>query len=372
MPDLVLHGTVVGKQNNTYIEAPFSVPAGTLRVTLTFSYTGKEQRSTLDLGLLDPRGLRCWSGGNKSTLTVSATDATPSCLPGPVDAGTWKLLLGVPNIRPEETSAYTASLFFTRSGLVADEPAVLREPLRSGAGWYRGDLHMHTAHSDGSCLSQAGKKVPCPLFLTAEAAAKRGLDFIAITDHNATSHYEDERELQPYFDTLLLIPGREITTFQGHANLFGTTEFVDFRQGTQAVPEASTWIEQATRHGAIVSINHPNAPSGERCMGCGWLAKPPIDMRLVTAIEAINGGLAEGPYAGVSFWERQLNAGFHVTGIGGSDNHDATKPADQLGSVGSPAIDLPAPTAEVEISAAKRPIISAQVLITYLQMVMDA
>ncbi len=25
------------------------------------------------------------------------------------------------------------------------------------------------------------------------------------------------RELQPYFDRLLLVPGREITTFQGHA-----------------------------------------------------------------------------------------------------------------------------------------------------------
>ena len=78
--EVVLHGTVTGSQNNTYIEAPFEVPAGTQRVTLTFSYTEREQRTTLDIGLLDPKGLRCWSGGNKSTLTVSATDATPSCL----------------------------------------------------------------------------------------------------------------------------------------------------------------------------------------------------------------------------------------------------------------------------------------------------
>lgn len=43
----------------------------------------------------------------------------------------------------------------------------------------------------------------------------------------------DEPTLQPYFDKLLLIPGREITTFQGHFNLFGATQFLDFRLGSK-------------------------------------------------------------------------------------------------------------------------------------------
>ena len=37
------------------------------------------------------------------------------------------------------------------------------------------------------------------------------------------------RELQPYFDRVLLIPGREMTTFYGHFNIFGVTQFIDFR-----------------------------------------------------------------------------------------------------------------------------------------------
>jgi predicted metal-dependent phosphoesterase TrpH len=98
----------------------------------------------------------------------------------------------------------------------------LNPPLRDQPGWYRGDLHMHDAHSDGSCASQSGKRVPCPLFLTVQAALKRGLDFIAITDHNTTSQLDAMRELQPYYDRLLLIPGRELTTFTGHAGLLGT------------------------------------------------------------------------------------------------------------------------------------------------------
>ena len=81
---LVLRGDIQAIQNHSYVEAPFTVPPGIQRVTLTFSYTGKEQHTTLDLGLEDPTGLRCWSGGNKQVLTVGASDATPSCLPGPI------------------------------------------------------------------------------------------------------------------------------------------------------------------------------------------------------------------------------------------------------------------------------------------------
>ena len=85
--ELVLQGTVRGSQNHSYVKVPFAVPAGTERVTITFDYTAKDQHTALDLGLLDPTGLRCWSGGNKSMLTVGLSDATPSCLPGAIPSG---------------------------------------------------------------------------------------------------------------------------------------------------------------------------------------------------------------------------------------------------------------------------------------------
>jgi len=336
-PDVVLHGVVHSSQNHTYIKVPFHVPAGVHRVTLTFDYTGKDSHTALDLGLLDPVELRCWSGGNKSVLTVALTDATPSCLPGAIPVGTWNVLIGVPNIRPQVTSHYTAQVWFTRNGLVADYPEVLREPLRPGPAWFRGDLHMHTAHSDGECPSQTGKMAPCPLYFTADAAARRGLDFIAITDHNAQSQYNAMRELQPYFDKVLLIPGREITTFQGHINFLGTAQFIDFRLGSPSVPNVNDLLRSARKLGALVSINHPGLPSGEICMGCGWTPDPPADMSLLDAIEAVNGGAEEFPvFSGIPFWEHQLNLGYRLTAIGGSDNHRPTRPLDQMGSVGSP------------------------------------
>ena len=331
-PNLVLHGSVRGAQNHTYVEVPFRVPAGIERITLRFTYTGREEHTALDLGLRDPAELRCWSGGNKSVLTVAISDATPSCLPGLIPAGEWKVLIGVPNIRSAVTAHYTAEIWFTRTGLVSAEPEVLRAPLRAGPGWYRGDLHMHTAHSDGQCPSQSGRLVPCPVFFTVDAAARRGLDFIAITDHNATSQYDAMRELQPWFDQLLLIPGREITTFQGHFNFLGTTDFLDFRLGSRTVPNLNVLLRNAQRLGALVSINHPAAPSGEICMGCGFTPAGPVDMRLFSAVEAVNGNTG----AGIPFWEHQLSLGYRLTAIGGSDNHRPMIPVDQPGSVGRP------------------------------------
>jgi hypothetical protein len=170
-------------------------------------------------------------------------------------------------------------------------------------------------------VSQNGKSVPCPAFKIVSAAADRKLDFVAMTDHNTTSHYEDLREFQPYFDRLLIIPGREITTFEGHANVFGTTEFIDFRVGSPSVPTMNDLFSQIERLHALISISHPNDPTGEECMGCRWMAAK-ADLSHIQAVEAVNDGNAEGPLAGIRFWETQLNRGLHLTGIGGSDTHN--------------------------------------------------
>jgi len=333
-PNLTLRGTVKGDQNNTYIDVPFEVPANTARLTVSFRYTGKEERSTLDIGIQDPERFRGWSGGNKSSFTISVSDATPSYLPGPILPGTWKLWIGVPNIRPKSVASYEAKVYFEQAGKF-DVQGFSETPLRSSAGWYRGDLHMHTGHSDGSCKSQNGNKVPCPVFVTLQAAAARGLDFVAVTDHNTTSHFDALRELQPYFDRLLLIPGREITTFEGHANLYGPTEFVDFRVGSGSVPDMKTLLDRVGQSRSLLSINHPGLPTGEACMGCGWSPKAG-GTHLVPAVEAVNGGVEEGPRSGIPFWEQQLNMGYRPTAIGGSDNHNPDLPLDQRGAVGSP------------------------------------
>jgi hypothetical protein len=335
-PDLVLRGQLSGADHQTYRTVPFTVPAGVARITIEFDYTGKDERSVIDLGLLGPGGaLRGWSGGNKRMFTVSATDATPSYQPTPTVAGEGALLLGVPNMRAHARADYTARIHFSRSLHAADEPAPLRAPLHSGPRWYRGDLHSHTGHSDGSCASASGKqRVPCPLFLTAQAALKRKLDFLAISEHNNVSHANAIRELQPWLDNLLLMPAREVTTFVGHANLFGTVEPLDYRIAANGSAGLNRLLGAAAALGGLVSINHPVRPSGEQCMGCGW--DQATDLRRVQAVEVVNGPDADSAWSGIPFWSAQLQQGLRLTAIGGSDNHRPDETGDSPAALGSP------------------------------------
>lgn len=324
-PDVTLTGVMTRADHEHYREVPFRVPAGTTRVTVEFAYTGKEQKSVIDLGVRDPERFRGWSGGNKAGFTISAADATPSYLPGPIPAGTWKLVLGVPNLREKAEARFTAKVWFERG--VQPFAGFSAAPIKAGPGWYRGDLHMHTAHSDGSCRSDRGQRVPCPVFRTLEAAHRHGLDFISVTDHNTSAQTEALRELAPYFDDLLLIPGREVTTFYGHANVWGPAGPLDFQLGSARAPSLAAIQAEVEAAGGVISINHPGQPSGEACMGCGWTAKD-TDFSRIQAVEAVNGGSlrlprgAESPIGGIPFWEARLNGGLRVTAVGGSDNHD--------------------------------------------------
>ena len=329
-PDLVLQGTIKGSQNKTYFEVPFRVPEGTHRISVDFSYTGRENRTTLDLGVADPFRLRGYSGGNKSHFTIAESDATPSYLPGPIPAGMWKIVLAVPNIRPTEQATYRAEVRFN---FKPEDEGFTLKPLATGTKWYRGDLHMHTAHSDGSCASQSGQRVPCPVFFTAQSAATRGLDFIAITDHNATSQYNAMRELQPYFDRLLLIPGREMTTFWGHFNIFGVTRYIDYRVGP-AQRDLNAVLRDVRADGGIASVNHAESPTGENCMGCGWQPTTPVDYSLFTSVEAFNGGRLG--LLSSSFWDREIAAGHHLTAIGGSDSHNGSAHPGESNAIGDP------------------------------------
>ena len=204
-PDVTVAGVITGKDAQTYRQIPFDVPAGVERITVALSYD-KTNKTVIDLGVWDSKQFRGWSGGSYDKVTIAPSDATPGYLPGPIPAGRWHVQFGVPNARPNSSAAYTVKVYFDRGSSAHASAAITNPPLNDRPGWYRGDLHMHDANSDGSCKSQLGRKVPCPLFRTVEAASASGLDFIAVTDHNTVAHFDDLRELQPWFCLLYTSP----------------------------------------------------------------------------------------------------------------------------------------------------------------------
>jgi hypothetical protein len=83
-------------------------------------------------------------------------------------------------------------------------------------------------------------------------AISRGLDFIAVTDHNTVSHHAELPAAARRYG-IGLIPGQEVTTAHGHAGVFGATDWIDFRR----TPD--DWLEAAERGGGLMSVNHPIA-----------------------------------------------------------------------------------------------------------------
>jgi hypothetical protein len=92
-------------------------------------------------------------------------------------------------------------------------------------------------------------------------------------------------------------------------------------------------MDDVAHEHALLSINHPGRDTGDRCTGCGWDA-PATPWDRIEAMEVVNGGIIEGPTAGMPFWYARLNEGHRITAIGGSDDHGARSPR---GRIGSPA-----------------------------------
>ena len=238
---------------------PVEVPPGTGALRVTLSYP-RDSGVVLDLGCLDPAGFRGWSGGARDSFVLADFGATPGYLAGPVTPGQWQVMIGlhlVPTaglpftVTAEPLSAGSASLTGQLSSWLAapaappvplSRPAKRSLPAEAGLTWLAGDLHAHTCHSDG-VMSVAE---------LAAHAVERGLDFVAVTDHNTVSHHGLLGPASARYGVTLL-PGQEVTTELGHAGVLGDTGWIDFRE------PASSWLSAAESRGGLMSVNHPFA-----------------------------------------------------------------------------------------------------------------
>jgi len=316
---VIIRGMVTPQEQYTYRLEPFTMPANIGRIEVEFEYTGQHDFAEIEIGLFDPHGFRGTSRFSKSSFEVGRYEATPSYFPGHMPAGEWQISLGFPTVQQESAYKITIRLLPETAPEFA---APRKNPLQNGARWYAGDFHTHTGHSDAfGCQDTRGERSPCQVYQVAEAAHRNNLEFVAVTDHNTISHYHDINGLQPVFPDLLLLRGQEITTFYGHANIYGAGKPVDFRIGYEG--RTVEHIQQDSRElGSLFAINHPGRATGAACTGCGWSAEQ-TNYDLVDAIEIVNGTNVENEISGIPFWHNLLNQGYQITGIGGSDDHDA-------------------------------------------------
>jgi hypothetical protein len=154
-----------------------------------------------------------------------------------------------------------------------------------------------------------------------ELAEARGLDFVVLTEHNTVSHDDFINAVQARHPKVLLIPGIEVTTYDGHMGAINATQFVEHKIGLDG---ATIGQSAAAIHdqGALLSINHPTFELGDLCIGCAWHHELPDDA--VDAMEIVSAGSATlFVESTLALWETYLARGAHLAALGGSDDHRA-------------------------------------------------
>ena len=292
-----------------YCYLPIDVPAHANGLHVQLSYD--RSAGVLDLGCEAPQGFRGWSGEAREEFAITREAATPGYLAGELESGTWHVVLGLHRIPPggldyevvAEVHAGAAAAVQPQPGR-ADPPRPERPPRRElpsleGLVWRAGDFHTHTVHSDGVLTVP---ELAC-------LAAGRGLDFLAVTDHNTVSHHGELAAAGDHAG-IQLIAGQEVTTGLGHANAFGDIGWVDFRQ------PATAWLDAVEADGGLLSVNHPLAED------CAWRLELP---RRAPLAEVWHPSWLDRRWgAPLAWWQAW---GQDVVPIGGSDWHsDSDEP----------------------------------------------
>ncbi|WP_068108596.1 CehA/McbA family metallohydrolase [Nocardioides dokdonensis] len=313
---LVYRGRFTGVGDPDWYALPVEVPRGTTRIEVSYDYDKLETGAgvsfnIIDIGIFDPGGVglgdaagfRGWSGGARDRFSISRTRATPGYLAGPITPGTWHVVLGPFTIIPPGVGwTVTVTLHRGRPGRRFRPRPAPRRVRGTGPGWYRGDLHTHTVHSDGRHTQRS------LLALAREA----GLDFLASTEHNTTSAQLTWGRHVP--DDFLVLPGEEVTTRAGHCVTFGQPAgaWIDWRYRPED-DQLGRFTDRVRALGGMAVAAHPFAPTS----GSTWQ----YDYADVDAVELWNGPWTLDDQTALSHWHALLVAGRFVPAVGSSDSH---------------------------------------------------
>lgn len=308
-------GRITPDQMQSHIEHRFQVSPGTTVIEIDFDYApivpaGSAFSNEISLSLYDPfagRGAR--HNNLDQNIVLKDMVASKGYIPGPLHPGIWTLSIDVHRIIAPGDVAYSLSIRTDNAPEIAAALPFNPAPCNPrGPGWYRGDLHGHSLHSDA--LWDVADFV--------SYARQQNLDFVTLTDHNTPSGIAECLSLAN--DDLLVMGGTELTTFWGHCLTIGGQDFVDWRV-TKHRPMGTIAAEEIDK-GKLFIIAHPTHVGYPHCSGCDW-KYPDVMPGVAQVVEVWNGdwsGSANND-AALSLYYSWLSLGHRLVASAGSDIH---------------------------------------------------
>ena len=308
-------GTLTSADHKNHIPVSFQVPEGTTRITISIETspvraTGALFDNMACLSLFGPNGARGARHNNPDrTIIIEATYASPGYVSGPIEAGEWTVFMDTFRVLGPDPLHWEISVLCEANPVEDHEPFALPVLAETGSGWYRGDLHAHSLHSDADW----------EISDLVNWAKKRGLDFVTLTDHNTVSGHSEVLSLAD--DTLLTMGGVELTTHYGHALTLGERQWQEWRPGPVSGMSMPDIAESVIARGGTYVIAHPKSPGDPSCTGCRWEYE---DMMPGPAkiVEIWNGGVwSDYNEDGLALFYHWLKQGHRLVATAGTDNH---------------------------------------------------
>ncbi len=283
------------EKEGQYFKLPFTVPENTYKIDIKYSYerhkkhfsenslVSKEEINIIDFALIDVNENHIGSSGsNRNHLFISEYYSSYGFDQVEVKSGEWAVVIGAYKIHEKGVNVNYEFTFTLKQ----------RQLLK-------GDLHMHTIGSDGKFTVDEVSNI----------AARNGLDYIFITDHN---NYAQNYQIKARED-ITVMPGVEWTHYNGHINFLGVKKAYEGSFYTNTLEGMQQKITEAKKNNAIVSVNHPFCPN------CGF--KFGLENADYDCIEIWNNFMKKSEMDCVNWWHNMLLKGKKIPIVGGSDFH---------------------------------------------------